>query len=166
MTPTIRTISLLAVLGCIGLIPAPLHAQTSTESAAPPSVTLPPDLDRVLRDYERTWRAGDAAGLAQLFAEDGFIMQSGRAPVRGRSAIQAAYATQARGDLRLRAYAFATADTTGYILGGYRYGDAPADGGKFTLTLRRARGGPWLIFSDMDNGSQPMRRPGTPPPQR
>jgi ketosteroid isomerase-like protein len=153
----------MCVLGAT-LVAAPLSAQAPAGDTAPlPSVTLPAELDRVLRDYERHWRAGDAASLAQLFAEDGLIMQSGRQPVRGRQAIQAAYAPQARGDLRLRAYAFATSDTTGYILGGYRYGDAPADGGKFTLTLRRARGGQWLIFSDMDNGSQPMRRPGTPP---
>jgi hypothetical protein len=35
-----------------------------------PSVTLPPELDRVLRDYEKAWQARDAAGLAALFAED------------------------------------------------------------------------------------------------
>jgi len=30
--------------------------------------------------------------------------------------------------------------------------------GKYTLTLRRTPGGPWLIFSDMDNGNQPPRQ--------
>ncbi len=49
----------------------------------PPSITLPPSLDRVLREYEAAWRKGDAAGLAALFAEDGFVLQSGRAPARG-----------------------------------------------------------------------------------
>ncbi len=57
----------------------------------------------------------------------------------------------------------ATADTVGYIVGAYGYGDGPDDMGKFTLTLRRARGGPWQIFSDMDNPSQPSRRPGGAP---
>jgi hypothetical protein len=83
--------------------------------------------------------------------------------VRGRAAIQAAYARQGGGPLRLRALAFATADTVGYVVGAYGYGDAPGDVGKFTLTLRRARGGPWLIFSDMDNASRPPRRAGPPP---
>ncbi|HET9513269.1 MAG TPA: hypothetical protein VFO95_05010, partial [Gemmatimonadales bacterium] len=39
-----------------------------------PSVQLPAELDRVLRDYEREWGARNAAGLAALFAEDGFVM--------------------------------------------------------------------------------------------
>ena len=129
-----------------------------------PSVELPPELDRVLRDYERAWRAADATGLATLFGEAGFVLQGGRPPVRGRSAIQSAYAGQGGGPLRLRALAYAAAGSVGYIIGAYGYGDAPGDMGKFTLTLRRSPAGRWLIFSDMDNGSQPPRRPPSPPP--
>ncbi|HYD51112.1 MAG TPA: DUF4440 domain-containing protein [Gemmatimonadaceae bacterium] len=129
-----------------------------------PSVTLSPELVRVLRDYEAAWRRGDAAALAATFAGDGFVLQGGRAPVRGRAAIEAAYAGQGGGPLRLRALAAATADTIGYIIGAYGYGDAPGDVGKFTLTLRRSPGGRWLIFSDMDNTSVPPRRPGATPP--
>lgn len=145
----------------------PLAAQTGAQTGAPavpelPSVTLPPELDRVLRDYERGWRAGDAAVLAALFSEDGFVLQGGRPPVRGRAAIQQAYAGQRGSPLRLRALAFATADTVGYIIGAYGYGDTPGDMGKFTLTLKRASDGRWLIFSDMDNASRPPQRPGSP----
>lgn len=122
-----------------------------------PSVTLPPDLDRVLRDYERAWRAGGAAALAALFTEDGFILQSNRPPIRGRKAIQAAYEGGSGGPLRLRALAFYTEATTGYIVGAYGYGDGPGDTGKFTLTLRRTPGQPWLIFSDMDNQNVPPK---------
>ena len=49
---------------------------------------------------------------------------------------------------------FAAADSIGYIIGAYRYGESPADLGKFTLTLRLGTDGRWLIFSDMDNGSR------------
>lgn len=129
-----------------------------------PSVALSPELDRVLRDYEAAWRRGDAAGLAALFTEDGFILQGGRPPVRGRAAIQAAYAGQGGGPLRLRALAAVTADTVGYIIGAYGYEDAPGDQGKFTLTLRRGPGRRWLIFSDMDNASRPPRSAGAAPP--
>ncbi|MBI2407750.1 MAG: nuclear transport factor 2 family protein [Gemmatimonadetes bacterium] len=124
-----------------------------------PSVALVPELALVLRDYEAAWRRGDAAALARLFAEDGFVLQGERAPARGREAIEAAYAGQGGAPLRLRALAVATADTVGYIIGAYGFGDATGDQGKFTLTLRRQTGGPWLIFSDMDNPSQPPRRP-------
>ena len=156
-----------SALALAGALAAPLGAGLAAQAPQPapaaaaapvPSVRLPAALDRVLRDYERAWKAGDAAALAELFAEDGFVLQNGRAPVRGRAAIRAAYAGQAGGDLRLRAYAYATADTLGYMVGGYAYGDAPGDVGKWTLTLRRARGGRWLIFSDMDNASRPPNR--------
>ena len=141
------------------------HTQAPAAPVAElPSVQLPPELDRVLRDYEAAWGRGDAAGLAALFAEDGFILQGGRAPVRGRGAIQAAYAGQGGAPLRLRALASATAGTVGYIIGAYGYGDAAGDVGKFTLTLRRGPDGRWLIFSDMDNASRPPRPAGATPP--
>ncbi|HBK46049.1 MAG TPA: DUF4440 domain-containing protein [Xanthomonadaceae bacterium] len=127
-----------------------------------PNAALPPELDRVIRDYERAWRAGDAVALASLFAEDGFVLQSNRPPVRGRAAIQAAYSGQGGGPLRLRAFAFSSADTIAYIVGGYGYGDKPGDTGKFTLTLRRAPGEPWLIYSDMDNPNAAPRHQSAP----
>lgn len=144
---------------------APLSAQSTQPAPAAaveplPSVTLPANLDRVLRDYERAWRANDIPALVALFTEDGFVLQPGRPPARGREALANVYRGQAGGMLRLRALAFAAADSVGYIIGAYGYGDAPGDGGKFTLTLRQV-GGKWLIASDMDNGNQ-MRRPPSP----
>ncbi len=140
----------------------PARAQSPARSrpAAPsalPSVTLPAAVDRVLRDYEQAWRRSDAAALAALFTDDGFVLQSGRPPVRGRAAIQTAYTGAGGAPLRLRALAASVADTVGYIVGAYGYGDAPDDVGKFTLTLRRGPGGRWLIASDMDNLSRPTR---------
>lgn len=119
-----------------------------------PSVTLPPALDRVLRDYERRWAAGDAAALAELFTEDGFVLSSGNTPVRGRAAIRERYAN-AGGALRLRALGYAVGDTVGYIVGAYGYGDEREvpDRGKFVLALRRAPAGPWHIAADIDNSS-------------
>jgi ketosteroid isomerase-like protein len=160
---------LAALVLAAGAAAAPVAAQVAPPAGAAaelPGVALPPELDRVLRDYEQGWRAGDAAALAALFAEDGFVLQGGRAPARGRAAIRAAYTGQAGGPLRLRALAYAAADTVGYIIGGFRYGDAAADGGKFTLTLRRASGGRWLIFSDMDNPNRAPGRPGAGGPPR
>jgi ketosteroid isomerase-like protein len=137
----------------------PAAGQTPTPAPTPdvlPSVTLPAELDRVLRDYERLWKAGDLDGLAMLFSEDGFVLSNGKPGVRGRAAIKAVY-QGAGGDLRLRALDYATADTVGFILGAYAYGAGPGDHGKFILALRRARGGPWMIAADMDNSN---RRPG------
>ncbi len=134
---------------------APLAASRATEQqqAQLPSVTLPPALDRVLRDYEKGWRAGDAAALAMLFADDGFVLQPGHPPVRGKDAIRAAYTGSGGGPLRLRALAYAMAGDVGFIIGAYGYGEQPGDVGKFTLTLRRGADDRWLIMSDMDNGN-------------
>ncbi len=141
---------------CAGLaIGAPggrLHAAEAPRPA-PPSVELPRELARVLTDYEAAWQSRDAAALAQLFAEDGFVLSSGAPPVRGRSAIQEHYAG-AGGALALRALAFATSGDLGYIVGGYGRRAGEPDIGKFTLTLKKGADGRWLIFSDMDNGNQ------------
>lgn len=117
-----------------------------------PSVTLPPALTRVLTDYETAWQRRDAQRLAALFAEDGFVLSSGVPPVRGRAAIERHYTGQG-GPLSLRALAYATEGSTGYIIGGFARQRGERDVGKFTLTLRRADDGRWLIVSDMDNGN-------------
>jgi len=137
--------------------PAPAQAPAAPPAPPPlPSIALPADLDRVLRDYERAWQAGDEHALAALFTEDGFV-PTGQGWVRGRDAIRATY-QNSRGDLQLRALAFAVQDTVGYIVGAYGYGETPPpvpDRGKFVLALRRARGsGPWLIAADIDQSNR------------
>ncbi|MGI9174042.1 MAG: YybH family protein, partial [Rhodothermales bacterium] len=111
---------------------------------------LPPELDRVLRDYEQGWRDRDADALAALFTPDGFVLRAGHPPVRGRTAIAEAYQGSG-GPLHLHAFAFAEADSVAYIIGGYRAAPARPDAGKFILTLRRGPDGQWLIAADMDN---------------
>jgi hypothetical protein len=164
----LRSAAILAVLSIAA--PGALRAQGALAPApAPlPTAALPPEIERVLRDYERGWRAGDEAALAALFAEDGFILQNGRPAVRGRAAIQQAYA-ESGGPLRLRALGYAADDSVGYVVGAYGYGEGDADTGKFVLALRRAPGGPWMIAADIDNMSQMPRRPPQterPAPQR
>ena len=78
----------------------------ASAAAQLPSVPLPPELARVLTDYERAWQQKDAAALAALFAENGFVLSSGVPPVRGRAAIQKHYSGQG-GPLSLRALAYA-----------------------------------------------------------
>jgi ketosteroid isomerase-like protein len=129
-------------------------ARQAAAPAAEPSVKLPPDLQRVLTDYEATWSRRDAAGLARLFAEDGYVLPNGGAPVKGRAAIEKHYTGQG-GPLALRAIAYAAEGDVGYIIGGYAGAAGAPDEGKFTLTLRKGKDGRWLIVSDMDS---PNRR--------
>lgn len=144
-----RRPALFTLLALAATVATPAAGQQTVEPAV---VELPAAVDRVLRDYETAWRARDAAGLAALFAEDGFILRPGDGPVRGRAAIEAAYEGSG-GPLHLRAWAYATSRDTGWIVGGWTPRETGPSAGKFTLTLRRAVNGRWLIFSDMDNGN-------------
>lgn len=147
---------ILAASACGAQPAAGAAGATGAAAAAPlPSVTLPPELDRVLRDYERAWSARDADGLAALFADDGFVLANGAAPRRGRAAIAEGYRGSG-GPLALRALGYATADTVGWIAGAFARAPGEPDGGKFVLALRRAAvGQPWRIAADIDN---PIRR--------
>src|SRR5262245_6121074 len=144
-----RTLLILILMGAPG-------AGEQQAQPGEPSVTLPPELARVLTDYETAWQQRDAAALARLFAEDGFVLPGGHLPVRGRAAIEKFY-TGHGGPLALRAFAYATEGAVGYILGGYAGKPGEPDDGQFTLTLRKGPDGRWLIMSDMDNSNR--RRP-------
>lgn len=131
-------------------------SQPSSTGERPTPQSLPPELDRVLRDYERAWRAKDLAALSMLFAEDGYVMASTKPPARGRQAIQTAYAGMG-GPLWLQAIHHETQGDTGYMLGVYGHQEGEAPTGKFVLALKRVEGR-WLIAADMDNSIRPPAR--------
>ena len=140
-------------LGFVTSLAGPGQAQGVAQE---PSVELPAELGRVLTDYETAWRRGDAAGLAALFVENGFVLSPRLPPIRGRGRIKEHYAGDGS-TLLLRAITYATEGSVGYVIGGYRYREGP-DVGTFTLTLQRASGGRWLVVSDMDNSNRPPAR--------
>jgi ketosteroid isomerase-like protein len=140
----------LPFLGLTLIAPAPGAGQ---EAPPEPSVALPDELARVLRDYEAAWSKRDAPALARLFAEDGFVLPNGSPPVRGRQAIEKHY-TGHGGPLALRAIAYAMEGRVAYIIGGYAGKAGEPDAGKFTLTLARGADGRWLIVSDMDSSNR------------
>ena len=131
--------------------------QVAPDMRVPLAIALPPEFDRVLRDYEAAWRDGDGARLASLFTEDGFAVQSGSPMRRGRAAI-AGGITRPGGTLQLTAYAYSSSGNVGYIVGGYRYPTTVGAGGRFVLALRSGSDGRWLIAADLDNsGPRPER---------
>lgn len=153
-----RTLGALVMSATIAL-PLGAQARPDTTPVAPlPSVELPRDLARVLTDYEVEWRRGGGA-VAQLFADDGLVLSSGRPPIRGRTAIAEHYGKGGGGPLSLRAIAFAAEGGVGYIIGAYTTERGAPDIGKFTLTLRRRPDGRWMIVSDMDSPNRPPQRP-------
>ncbi len=142
----------LGLLVTLALLGSPLTASGQAPSApAPlPSVQLPAELARVLRDYETAWRASDATGLANLFVDGRVVMTNSGRAVSGRAAVRELYA-RGGGALFLRAVAYAMDDTVAYIIGGYAVRQGENDAGTYVLTLvRPAPGGKWLISADMD----------------
>jgi ketosteroid isomerase-like protein len=142
----------LILLGLAAMMIPGRSIQAQPAGFAPlPSVELPPELDRVLSDYEAAWQASDEHALAALFTTDGFV-PSQQGWVRGHAAIAQDY-QNGSGDLSLRALAYAVENTMGYIIGAYNYGetsDGRKDRGNFVLVLRRQPGGNWLIVADID----------------
>ena len=138
---------------------APSGAKEAAAPEAPETgVSLPPDLDRLLRDYERAWRARDPHALAELFTADGYVLADGKPLVQGRADIRAAYA-RAGGPLWLRAVKFAAEGRSGYIVGVYGHEPEGPEKGKFMLALERGPTGRWLIAADIDNGVGSSRAP-------
>ena len=128
------------------------------QAEAPATITLPRDVERVLRDYERAWTANDLAGLAKLFTSDGIALPSGQMPAQGEDSIRKAYAKGAGSPLSLRAFGYGASGDMAYVLGGFSGGADKPEFGKFVLVLRRVEGR-WLIVADMDNSNRPMRAP-------
>ena len=115
-----------------------------------PSVDLPPELERVLRDYEQAWKGNDGEALAALFTDKGYV-PTNKGWVMGFEAIRNKY-KQTGGDLRLRAIDFGYGEEVGFIVGAYGYGEnaASVDQGNFVLALRKTPKGKWLIVADLD----------------
>src|SRR2546425_9724996 len=123
---------------------------------------LPPELNRALRDYERAWRAKDASALADLFAEDGFVLSDGSPPAKGREAIRRAYAN-AGGPLWLRSVGHATDGDVGYIIGVFGHKQDGAVAGEFIFALRPRARGPWFVAGRPGHSIRPRKlgqRPG------
>lgn len=139
-------LALIAALGC--------KADTSASAPPLPSVALPAEFDRVLRDYEVAYSRSDAAALAELFAEDGWVLQPGRPPVRGRQAIVAALQEEG-GALALVPTAYRMSDSAGYIIGTFGAERSAGEGGKFVLALERRATGPWRIAADIASPNRP-----------
>lgn len=141
-----------------------LQTPAAPQSAAAtlPSVAIPPEVDALLRAYEKAWSARDVDGLAALFVADGLALPNGSAPARGAAAIAAEYSKNAGGPLALRPLAFHQVQDLAYMVGGFSQKAGQPDFGKFVLVLRKGSDGTWRIAADMDNMNM---RPSRPAPQ-
>ncbi len=145
------------------LFAAVLAMPASTQAL--PSVSVPAEIDQVLRAYERAWAANDAAALAALFAPDGFALPSGQPPARGKESIRKAYGHGGGQPTTLRALEYRASGDLAYLVGAYGPATQPGDVGKFVLVLRKVDGR-WLIAADIENANGrmgPTQRPAAKP---
>jgi ketosteroid isomerase-like protein len=148
-----------ALLSALAVAQSPAPSTAPAPIASAPSVELPADLARVLRDYEQAWTAADSEALARLFTTDGYALPSGQPPAAGASAIRQAYKKNAGSPLVLRALHYAQSGDMAYIIGGFGWEAGKPDFGKFVLVLRKDKDGRWLIAADMDNANAPPPKP-------
>ena len=148
MWSAMRPRLVMGFLVTMAAVGATVSAPASAQEGVPDAIDLPQELDRVLRDYEVAWRAGDAGALAALFTADGFVLSGARPPARGTEAIRARYAGS-QGPLHLEAWDYSIAGDVAFIIGGFGIAEGDRPVGKYVLTLRRVDGR-WLIHSDMD----------------
>lgn len=149
MRITVRQIAVAALVATLAC-----NADTPANTPPLPSVPLPAELEQVLRDYEGAYARRDAGALAELFAEDGHLLQPGRPAIRGRSAIAAALQGEG-GALALVPTAYRLGDSVAYIIGTFGAERSADEGGKFVLALERRAAGPWRIAADIANPNKP-----------
>lgn len=125
-----------------------------------PVVSLPRDLDQLLRDFERNWQLSDnKMALANQFTDSG-MFQYADDWLRGRPAIRMMLLGQG-GALRLRAQTFAIEEPSGHVAGAYGfYRDTVwVDQGRFLFVLHRDRGAPWRIAAASLTKTTPSPKP-------
>jgi len=124
----------------------------------PATVTVPAEVDRLLKDYEKAWIAKDTGALAKLFTADGMALPSGQMPAQGEESIRKAYSPSVGAPLNLRPVAYHASGELAYVIGGWGGASDKPEFGKFVLVLRKVDGR-WLIAADMDNSNMPRRAP-------
>ena len=142
-------------------------------STPQPATTDTAPIDDVRNRYVAAYNAGDAAGVAALFAEDAVSMPDHAPALVGRAAIENSIKqtfaqnsvnitvtpgeTEITGDI---AHEHGTFSITVTPKAG---GNAMTETGKYLVILKRGSDGTWLVHHDIDNTNAPPS-PQTPPP--
>ena len=144
---------------------------TACGTTPPAQTTMAPADPAPINDlrtrFAAAYNAGDAAGVADLYAEDAVSMPDHHAAVVGKAAIQqylqelfAQYTanltitpvdTEISGDLAHEHGTFAMTVTP------KAGGNAMTDNGNYLVILKRQADGSWKIHHDMDNSSNPQQ---------
>ncbi len=133
-------------------LPLPAFAQTGDARA---------QIEKVGQAWEKAYNAGDAAGVAALYAKDAKVMAPGADPVSGTKAIQAFFVADIASGAK---DALTTEDVVSfgdYALETGKYVATSADGkhldhGSY-MTLYKKEGANWKLYRDTWNSSMPQK---------
>ena len=116
--------------------------------------------------YVKAVLAGDAKGVAALYAEDAIEMPPHQPMIKGRAAIQQYYEKELGSGMTMNTFTVTHLDSQaigdrGYDVGTYQQSVTPKgataaqnDTGKYTVILRRAAGA-WQVVYAIYNSDQP-----------
>jgi len=113
-----------------------------------PTVDLPSDLGRLLR--ERTERWNDVPALAELYTEQSVLLDPGPRWIRGRLAVAERVAGYFRAAYRVAPIAWSAEGATGHIAGYFTRGDGASTRylGHVLLSLQKGDDGAWRIAAE------------------
>jgi len=143
---------------------ADFHTHLFTQSAIAriyqepsPTVTVPPEVARLLSARAARWN--DAAGLAELYTEDSFVLATGPAWVRGRRAVAEHLSTRWGESLQITPIAFEASENRGHLVGYYtgERGGQQQYYGQVLLTLARGEDAVWRIAAETPSFPGPKR---------
>ena len=113
-------------------------------------------LEAAIQRYVDASNQGDAAALANLYAEDAMLLPPDHEPIRGREAIGAFWRQGTDEGLEVTNLAVEVDGGVGYMVGRYHLpatDEEPADSGKYVMCLKRQRDGSWKLTADIWNRS-------------
>ena len=150
------------------ITPAASGGEEPARPASGPTVELDKAaIDKTRSQYAGAWRAGSAARVAALYADDAIVLYPNQSAVAGRAAIlayfKAFYDQYAPETFALTSDEIRIAGKWAFDRGSYRLtmslrGGGPRieDHGKYLVILERQADGSWKVARDMDNTDQPL----------
>jgi uncharacterized protein (TIGR02246 family) len=153
----------LALLPALGL--AACGQQPEQEGGAMEMAMEPAELrsaiESLTAEWETAFNAGDAAAVAEVYAEDATLMPDGRDIVTGRDAIRqfwsGAMAEAPEGVVAdLETLEVRGAGNLAYEIGRYtdRAGDEVVERGKYLVVWKQQADGTWKIVADIWNRNE------------
>jgi uncharacterized protein (TIGR02246 family) len=113
-------------------------------------------IESAMRRYVDASNKGDAATLANLYADDAMLLPPDHEPIKGRDAIRAFWRQGTDEGLEVTNLAVEVDGNLGYLVGQYHLpatDEEPADSGKYVMCLKRQRDGSWKLTADIWNQS-------------